>query len=136
VALQPGKAAMLSIVSHNATIVVAKQGSKLYVTLAVAAGLNQVVEPMGLASIFTEYVFASDACAEYANSILGTFESLRLIRLGVVLEGVYVTWYSIADPQYMWTAVNVLVCAESVITLCTCPFIEEVSKLILHTALL
>ncbi len=67
--------------------------------------------------------------------ILGTVEVGRVIRFGVVLAGEYVTWYSIvADPQYtLGVAVNEKLCAESVITFCLYPLIEDKSMLMLQT---
>ncbi len=59
----------------------------------------------------------------------------RVIRLGVVLVGEYVTWYSIVGPQSTQVvAVNVIMLAGSVITFWLYPLIVDKSMLMLQTA--
>jgi hypothetical protein len=80
-------------------------------------GDSQVVVPTGRALTVTVYDLASAVLVAYANSMLETVEVGRVNRLGVVLVGEYVTWYSIeADPQSTGVAVNEMLFAGSVIT--------------------
>ena len=66
----------------------------------------------------TVYCCASALLADWANSIVGGVEVDKVIRLGVVLVGVYVTWYSIAGviPQFNGVAVKDFVTVAPVIT--------------------
>ncbi len=68
--------------------------------------------------------------------MLETVEVGRVIRLGVVLVGEYVTWYSIAaDPHStLGVAVNEMLFAGSVITFWLNPSIKDKSMLMLQTA--
>ncbi len=69
--------------------------------------------------------------------MLETVEVGRVIRLGVVLVGEYVTWYSIEGPQStLGVAVNRMLFAGSVITFWVYLLIKDKSMLMLQTAAL
>ncbi len=96
-----------------------------------------MVVPIGRALTVTVYVWASAVLVAYANRMLETVEVGRVIRLGVVLAGEYVTWYSIAaDPHSQGVAANEMLFSGSVITFWLYPSIRDKSKLILQTAAL
>ncbi len=96
-------------------------------------GDSHVVVSTGRALTVIVYNFASGVLVVYANSMLGTVEVGKVIRLGVVLEGDNVIWYSIEGPQYMEVAVNVMLFAGSVITFWLHSLIEDKSMLMLQT---
>ena len=68
--------------------------------MAVPAGVVHEVDPTDRAFRVTVYYLASAMLVDWANSIVRGVDADKVIRLGVVLVGVYVTWYSIAvAPQ-------------------------------------
>jgi hypothetical protein len=67
--------------------------------------------------------------------MLETVEVGRVIRLRVVLEGEYVTWYSVEEPHStLGMIVNEMLVAGSVITFWLYPLIAD--KSMLQTAVL
>ena len=104
----------------------------MYVT---GAEYVHVAVPTGRALTVTVYTFASAVLVAYANSVLGTVEVGKVIRLGVVLEVEYVTWYSIERPQsVLGVTMNEMLFAGSVITFWLYPLIVDKSMLMLQTA--
>ncbi len=97
-------------------------------------GDSQVVVPTARALTVTVYVLVSAMLVAYAKSMLETVEVGRVIRLGVVLEVEYVTWYSIAAVPHstLGVAVNEMLFAGSVITFWLYPLIKDKSMLMLH----
>ncbi len=61
--------------------------------VAVPTGVNQSVELASRAFRVTVYYLASAVLVDWANTMLVEVEVGKVIRLGVVLVGVYVTWY-------------------------------------------
>ena len=60
--------------------------------------------------------------ADWANTIVGVVDADKVIRLGVVLVGEYVTWYSIAVvPHAHGAAVKDFVAVVPVITFWLAP---------------
>ncbi len=76
-------------------------------------GDSHSVLPTGRALTVSVYAPKSAVSRAYANSMLETVEVGRVIRLGVLLVGEYVAWYSIAAaPQStLGVAVNVMLLA-------------------------
>ena len=61
--------------------------------VAVPAGVNQSADPNFRAFRVTVYCCASAVSVDWANTMSGGVEVDKVIRLRVVLAGVYVTWY-------------------------------------------
>ena len=59
--------------------------------VAVPAGINQSAESASRAFRVTVYCLASAVLVDCANAILRGVEADKVIKLGVVLVGVYVT---------------------------------------------
>ena len=84
--------------------------------MAVPAGVVHEVDPTRAFRV-TVYYLASAVLVDWANTMLVEVEVGKVIRLGVVLVGEYVTWYSIAvDPQSDGVAVKDFVTVAPVIT--------------------
>ena len=85
--------------------------------VAVPAGVVHGVDPTR-ASTVTVYWTASEISVDWANTILVEVGVGKVIRLGVVLVGVYATWYSIAGviPHAHGAAVKDFVSVAPVIT--------------------
>ena len=91
--------------------------------MAVPAGVVHEVDPTGRAFRVTVYYLASAVLVDWANTIVRGVEVDKVIRLRVVLVGVYVTWYSIAGfiPQFNGVAVKDFVAVVPVITFWLAP---------------
>ena len=84
--------------------------------VAVPAGVVHGVDPTRAFRV-TVYCCASAVLVDWANTMFRGVEVDKVIRLGVVLAGVYVTWYSIAlVPHSHGVAVKDFVTVASVIT--------------------
>ncbi len=94
----------------------------MYVAVAVPAGVVHEVVPTRAFRV-TVYYLASAVLVDWANTMSGGVEVDKVIRLGVVLAGVYVTWYSIAVvPQSaLGVAVKDFVTVAPVITFWLAP---------------
>ena len=69
--------------------------------------VNQSRDPAIRASTVTVYYFSSAVMVVWANTIVGGFEVDKVIKLGVLLVGVYVTWYSkVVAPHSQGREVN------------------------------
>ncbi len=80
---------------------------------------------------------ASAILVDWANTIVRGVEVDKVIKSEVVLDGVIVTWYSIAVvPQSNGVAVKDFVAVASVITFWLAPCTCDKSRLTLHTAAL
>ena len=85
--------------------------------MAVPAGVVHEVEPASRAFRVTVYYLASAVLVDWANTMLSGVEVDKLIKLGVVLVGVYLTWYSkVVAPHSQGREVNCTIFAMSVIT--------------------
>ncbi len=90
--------------------------------MAVPAGVNQSAELARRAFRVTVYYLASAVLVDWANTMSGGSEGDKVIKLGVVLVGVYVTWYSIAVvPQSNGVAVKDFVAVALAITFWLAP---------------
>ncbi len=90
--------------------------------MAVSSGVVHELDPTSLASTVTVYWLASAVLVDWANTMFGVVEADKVIRLGVVLVGVYVTWYSIVlAPQFNWVAVKDFIVSAPVITFWLAP---------------
>ena len=76
--------------------------------------INEPAESTSSASTVTVYCLASVTMVDWANSIVRGVDADKVIRSGVVLVGVYVTWYTkVAVPHSQGRGVN---CSVFVVT--------------------
>ena len=79
--------------------------------------VNQSRDPAIRASKVTVYYLASAVLVDWANTTVRGVEVDKVIKLGLVLVGVYVTWYSkVVAPHSQGREVNCNVFAMSVST--------------------
>ena len=91
--------------------------------MAIPAGVNQSEDPTIRAFRVTVYWLTSKVLVDFSNTMLVEVEVAKVIRFGVILDGVYVTWYSIAVVPHsvLGVAVNDFITVASVITFWEAP---------------
>ena len=75
--------------------------------MAIPAGVVNEECPAARAFRVTVYYWASAVLVDWANTIVRGVEADKVIRLGVVLVGVYVTWYSIGVVPHSTQGVGI-----------------------------